>query len=70
MSDFPVAVPFVIVVSFRGLIMKLTSDVQDWIVLWTSESKTVILVKFISGFDTVLGLSELTVTLDDQEFVS
>ena len=40
MSNFPVAVPFVIVVSFRGLILKLTSDVQDWIALWTSESKT------------------------------
>ena len=26
------------------LILKLTSDVQDWIALWTSESKTVILV--------------------------
>ena len=28
--------PFVIVLSFLGLILKLTSDVLDWIVLWTS----------------------------------
>ena len=28
----------------RQLILKLTSDVQDWIALWASESKTVILV--------------------------
>ena len=26
------------------LILKLTGDVQEWIVLWTSESKTVILI--------------------------
>ena len=42
MSDFPVAVPFVIAGSFQGLILKLTGDVQDWIALWTSESKVVI----------------------------
>ena len=29
MSDFPVPVPLVTVVSFRGLILKLTSDVQE-----------------------------------------
>ena len=29
MSDFPVAVPFVIVVSFHGLNLKLISDFQD-----------------------------------------
>ena len=45
MSDFPVAVPFVVVVSFRGLIRKLTSDVQDRIALWTFDGKTVILIK-------------------------
>ena len=59
------------------MILKLTSDVQDWIVLWTLESKTVILVlsqkpiiwslellfKFIRGFDAAWGLSELTVNL-------
>ena len=44
MSDFPVAVPFVVVVSFRGLILKLTGDVKDWTALWTSESNAVILV--------------------------
>ena len=57
--------------------MKLTSDVQDWIALWTLESKTVILVlsqkpikwfpellfNLISGSNTVLGLSELLVNL-------
>ena len=49
MSDFPVTVPFVIVVSFQGLILKLTSDVQDWMPLWTYESKTVILVQVNSS---------------------
>ena len=45
LSNFPAAFPSVIVVSFPPqLILKLTSDVHDWIVLWTSESKTVILV--------------------------
>ena len=29
MSSFPATVPFVIVVSFLGLIMRLASDVQD-----------------------------------------
>ena len=49
MSEFPVAVPFVIVVSFPGLTLKLTGDVQDWMALWTSESKTVILVLSLSA---------------------
>ena len=44
LSNFLAAVPFVIVLRFLGLIPKLTSDVLDWITLWTSESKTVTLV--------------------------
>ena len=36
MSNFPAAVPFVAVLRFLGLILKLTSDVLDWIALWTS----------------------------------
>ena len=61
----------------RQLILKFTTNAQDWIALWTSESKTVILVesqkpiiwfaklllKFISGFNIILGLSELIVNL-------
>ena len=31
-SNFPTTVPFVIVLSFPGLIVKLTSNFQDWIV--------------------------------------
>ena len=44
MSNFPAAVPFVIVVGFPRLILKPTSDVQDLITLWTLEGKTAILV--------------------------
>ena len=44
-SNFPAAVLFVIALSFLKLILKLTSDVLDWIVLWNSQSKTVKLVQ-------------------------
>ena len=54
MSDFPVAVTFVIVVSFWGLILKLISvDVR--------KQNCNIGFKLINGFDTVLGPSELVV---------
>ena len=49
LSDCPVAVQFVIVVSFWEWILKLTSVVQDWIALSTSESKAVILVSLSSS---------------------
>ena len=42
MSSFPAKVPFAIVLCFPRRILKLTSDVQDLIPLWTSESKTVV----------------------------
>ena len=54
------AVLIVIEWSFPGLILNLTTDDQNWIALWTSESKTVILIYVISR---VLGLSELNIKL-------
>ena len=75
MSNFPAAVPFVPVESPPQLILKLTSDVQDWRcavdlrkqncdisvsqkpIIWFPE----VWLKFISGFNTVLGLSELLI---------
>ena len=63
MSDFPIAVPFVMVVSFLGRILKLDSIVDF-------RKQNCNISQFIYGFDMILGLSDLTVTLDDQEFVS